>query len=193
MKKSICLLVLLCLSCTLSLEDKYRRRADPPAEGDAAKGGDATPKQIKIDQVAVLTPEVEVGMNNKPQIIIARKEESKPSEVEHTKLTANDPCNLRQGYVLFQDKLDERSPNAILYTKPSFCVLNKQTISFFSAENIHSLLASYELGDVMANPKENFWLKSNCVVIVKPNPDVKILSKSGNSRRKKGQDFLLRR
>ena len=183
MKKTLSLILFLSiLGLAFTSESLYRRRAtreDPPAdqpkEGAApAEGADAAPaKPVKIDKIAILTPEIEPDMANKPQIIITRTGDSKPSELVHHQLKANDPCSLRQGYVLIQTNLDETGANPILYTKPSFCVLNKKTISFFDSENVHTLIVSYELSDVIANPKENFWLKSNCIPLYKAKRDHK--------------------
>ena len=186
---TLILFVLLSLSHASEYRYKYHRRhmaaisklnKAPDAEtqteakeGGAAKAEEKPPAPIKIDKIAILTPEIDVEMSNKPQIIIQRtKQQVSASELEHHKLKVDDPCTLRQGYVLYAKKVDESGVNPILYATPSFCVLNKKTISFFDSENVHTLMASYELQDVIANSKENFWKKSNCIPLLKSKRDV---------------------
>ena len=148
MKKTFLLILFISLlGVAFTTEESYRRRntegpadtpATTPSAGTPPAGGAEPPKPIKIDKVAIFTPELDVSMANRPQIIIKRHGEAKPSENQHFKLLADDPCTLRQGYVLFQRSIDETSTNPILYTTPSFCVLNKHTISFFDSENVHT-------------------------------------------------------
>jgi|GWRWMinimDraft_12_1066020.scaffolds.fasta_scaffold08352_2 hypothetical protein len=91
-------------------KDKHRnkRRVDAPGAGAPAAGAaGAAPAAVKVDKTAILTPQSNMpGLSQKPQIIIERNGAPSKSEVGADQLASENPCQLKQGYVLFQKKLD---------------------------------------------------------------------------------------
>lgn len=69
----------------------------PNADGKAEE-----PKNIEVDTHTILLPDVSIEDRKKPQLILKREGEAANSESYHTELVMNDPCKLRQGYVLLQ-------------------------------------------------------------------------------------------